>query len=90
MASCSIPLRPGALALLLREREIQDVLDIYRGNLLWSVLASIHGLRGRELKLPTYGEKYAELRGIKDEHKDTRTEQQIADDVISALEALPL
>ena len=90
MASCSIHLRPKALAMLLHEREMQDVLDIYRGNLLWSVLASIHGLRGHELKLPTYGEKYAELRGIKDTRKDTRTEQQIADDVIASLEALPL
>lgn len=90
MASCSIPLRPRSLALLLREREKQDVLNVYRGNLLWSVLASIHGLRGHELKLPTYGEKYAELRGIKDTRKDTRTEQQIVDDVLAALEALPL
>lgn len=90
MAHCSIPLRPRSLALLIHERETQDLLDIYRGNLLWSVLQDIHFLCGHELTLPTYGDMYAELRGIKDTHKDTRTEQQIADDVIAALEALPL
>lgn len=90
MASCSIPLRPRALALLLREREIQDALDVYRGNLLWSVLQATHLLRGHELTLPTYGDMFAELRGIRDMRKDTRTEQQIADDVIAKLEALPL
>lgn len=62
MASSAIPLRPRALALLIHEREIAEALDVYRGNLLWSVLASIRGLAKHELTLPTYGDKLAELR----------------------------
>lgn len=64
MSSSSIPLRPRELAILLHERAIQEAMDVYRGNLLWSVLASIHGLAKHELTLPTYGKKLAELRAI--------------------------
>lgn len=64
MASCAIPLRPRALYTLLKEREIREAMDVYRGNLLWSVLASLHGMAKHELTIPSYGQKLAELRGM--------------------------
>ena len=82
MASSSIPLRPRSLALLMRERYIAETMDVYRGNLLWSVLASLHGLAKRELTMPSYGKKYAELRGLKKaERKKEMTNDQVIDRV---------
>lgn len=82
MASCSVPLRTRSLAILLREREIQEAMDIYSGNMLWSVLASIHAIAKHDLTLPTYGKKYAELRGLENgARKRELTNAQVIDRV---------
>ena len=57
----------------------------------WLIASLIHQIGGGgRLDVEAPSARYRKMCGIKDVQKDTRTEQQIADDVIAALEALPL
>ena len=56
IAASSTPFRPSGLALLLKERTKRETLQIYLGNLQWSILAGIHSLGGSDLQLLSYSE----------------------------------
>ena len=63
MVHCSIPLRAGSLRLLMQERMDQRTLDTYRGDLLWSILASLHNMCKSKIKAPSYSDMVERLSG---------------------------
>lgn len=56
LASSSVPLRPASLAILLAEREKKDALQAYHGDLVWSILCSIHAMCKQPLKISSYSD----------------------------------
>ena len=50
------PLRPAGLALLLHEQTKENTMQIYAGNVLWSILSALHAFGKSELKLLTYSD----------------------------------
>jgi hypothetical protein len=42
MAESAVPMRPGCLALWMQERAKREALEIYQGDICWSILKSIH------------------------------------------------
>lgn len=78
MAHCSIPLRVWSLRLLMLERMDQRTLETYRGDLLWSILASMHGMCKSEIKAPSYSDMVERLSGKpqKKKHGQYMTNEQ--------------
>ena len=56
IAASSVPLRPAGLALLLKEQTKRNTLQIYAGNIQWSILQALHSMAKSELKTPTYSD----------------------------------
>ena len=50
------PLRPAGLALLLSEQTKENTMQIYAGNVLWSILSALHAFAKNTLELPTYSD----------------------------------
>lgn len=72
MVHCSIPLRVGSLRLLMQERMEQKTLETYRGDLLWSILASLHAMCKSKIKAPSYSEMVERLSGKPQQKKHGR------------------
>lgn len=85
LASSSIPLRPSSLALLISEREKTEALAVYKGDLLWSILGSLHAMCKSKLTAPSYSDMVSRMRGLH-EDKKTLTNAEVlerVDDMIS-------
>lgn len=46
----------AALGILMEEREKADALEAYRGDLMWSILGTLHRMAGADLHAPSYSE----------------------------------
>ncbi len=84
MVHCSIPLRVGSLRLLMRERMDQRTLETYRGDLLWSILASLHGMCKSKVKAPSYSDMVERLNGKPQKKK--RGQHMTNEQTIAAVE----
>lgn len=85
MASSAVPLRPDGLALLMHERDIEDALRAYVGDIGHSILMSMHSIHGSDAQLPSYSDVEKELRGKKPRRATLSNEQVISkvDDMIN-------
>lgn len=86
LASSAVPLRPASLALVLQERNVEDALAAYRGDLLWSVLMSMHAMCKSEADVPSYSDMVHRLRGRIDPKPRQMTNEQIIDRVTDMLD----
>lgn len=56
LCAANIPIGCAALCILLEEKEKAEALEAYRGDLLWSVLGTLHRMAGAELNSPSCSE----------------------------------
>ena len=56
LCAANIPMGCAALGVLLEEQEKADVMDAYRGDLLWSILGTLHRMAKADLHAPSYSE----------------------------------
>ena len=61
MAASSLPLGVDALCVLVAERKKRDALEIYKGDLMWSLLSSVHALAGGRERIPSCSEMYEKI-----------------------------
>ena len=81
LASSAVPLRPAGLALLLREKAIEDTLDAYRGDLCWSILMSLHAMCKSQAEVMSYSDMVDKLRGRPESTPRQMTNEQVIDRV---------
>ena len=80
MAQCRIPLRVSGLVLLLSEEQKQRTLRAYQGDILWSILASVHAMSKSKLKAPSYSDMVEQLYG-KGKAVSKQSNQEVIDKV---------
>ena len=61
LCSSTIPLRAQSLALLLEQQRMSEMMDVYQGDLLWSILGTLHSLVGSKLRAPSYSTLIQEI-----------------------------
>ena len=62
MASSCVPLRSAPLSMLIAERKKTELLQVYAGNIQWSILATLHQLGGGKCSAPSYSEMWQRVR----------------------------
>lgn len=86
LASSVVPMRPAALALLMHERGVEDTLRAYQGDLLWSVLVSLHAIHKSHADIPSYSDMVDRLRGRPGQEPRQMTNEQVIDRVEEMLD----
>lgn len=82
LCAANVPVGCAALGILLEEREKIDVLEAYRGDLLWSILGTLHGIAGADLHVPSY----SEMLGLVDRKAHRQERSMTNDDVRKSVE----
>lgn len=86
LASSAVPLRPAGLALLLREKAIDEALDAYRGDLCWSILMSLHAMCKSQKEVMSYSDMVDKLRGTNESAPRQMTNEQVINRVEDMLD----
>lgn len=82
LCAANVPMGCAALGILLEEREKADALEAYRGNLVWSILGTLHRMAGADLHTPSY----SEMLGLIDRKSHWKERAMTNDDVRKSVE----
>lgn len=82
ISTSAVPFRVAGLALILDERRKNERMNIYSGNIMWSLLASLFGAFNQKCDMLSYGE-YHEMvfEGLTIEEVKARRQERAENEV---------